>query len=774
MNNPTITIAIAGNPNCGKSLVFNLLTGSRQKVGNWSGVTVDKKAGQFQHQQVNCIVIDLPGIYSLNATSSESALDEKIACRYILSGEADVIVNVLDGSNLERNLYLTSQLLEMKMPIILAVNMMDTAAKRGLTLDLNQLSKHLGCPVVAMTASKGIGIKALKDTIIHTANQKTQNLQLMSLPLSLASSAELLQHAIQQQLPQYQHQSLWLARSLLEGNSFAHELVGDDINQLTKQQCDIIACEAGDDVDILLADARFSWVNDQIANIVKHKKTSRHTLTQILDKLVLNRILGIPIFFFVMYCMFLFAINIGSAFQDFFDIGSTTIFVDGLSYLLTRWHVPIWLTALLANGVGKGINTTITFIPVIGGMFLFLSFLEDSGYMARAAFVMDRLMRAIGLPGKAFVPMIVGFGCNVPTVMASRTLANRRDRILTVMMAPFMSCGARLAVYALFTSAFFPQGGHNVIFCLYLLGIIAAVLTGLLLRRTVLPGDNTPIILELPTYHAPKLTALWRHTWHRLKAFIFRAGRYIIPVCVLIGTLNSISIDGKLINGDANEHSLLSNVGKLVTPVFKPMGITENNWPATVGLVSGLLAKEVVVGTLNTLYSQVGHLTPVATDEFNLRAGLYNALTSVPKNLAAIPDALSNPIAASGKSGEVTQGVYGVMYQYFDGHAGAFAYLLFVLLYFPCISTMAAMRREIGHGWAYFSMLWTTGLAYGMAVLFYQIATFMQHPIYSISWIAGILLCFAMVIYAMRYYARTDKKYISSTSKILKVKIVTE
>lgn len=488
-----------------------------------------------------------------------------------------------------------------------------------------------------------------------------------------------------------------------------------------------IQSELGEDADILIADARYRFIQDVIAQCVT-RKACPVSWTARIDSIILNRILGIPIFLGVMYAMFLFAINIGGAFQDFFDIGSNTIFVNGLASGLTALHTPAWLIALLADGVGKGINTTITFIPVIGALFLFLAFLEDSGYMSRAAFVVDRLMRALGLPGKSFVPMVIGFGCNVPAVMAARTLENKRDRILTVMMSPFMSCGARLAIYAVFTAAFFPSGGQNIVFALYLIGIAMAMLTGLLLRKTLLQGDPAPLVMELPPYHLPRMPSLFLHAWQRLKGFVWRAGKLIVPICILLGVLNSINLNGTLNTGTGDVHSILSRLGQFITPVFAPMGIHADNWPATVGLVTGILAKEVVIGTLNTLYSQVGHIV-VQTEGFHFWAGLQSAVMSIPINLSQLGQAFSNPIVATAPVHTLSKGVYGVMAHYFDGKLAAMAYLLFVLLYFPCVSTTAAMLRELHRGWVVFSVVWTTGMAYIVAVGFYQIATFIQRVI---------------------------------------------
>ncbi len=749
------TVALAGNPNCGKTALFNALTGARQRVGNWSGVTVERKSGKLQYEQQLIEVVDLPGIYSLTVASEIGSIDERIACEYLLSSSADVVVNVLDASNLERNLYLTLQLLEMQIPVVLAVNMMDIISQRGIELDVKQLGRLLGCPAVGLVANQGKGLEALKKEMIRAKTSKTHRALAWSLPEEIAQSVATLTSIINQS--NVKSSSLdpqWLALRLLEEDAYAEQLAGPELVSQAAEQSQKLLQQFEESADILIADRRYGFINEVSSAVTHFIKTPHQTVTQFLDKIVLNRYLAVPIFLLVMYFMFLFAINVAGAFQDFFDLSSTTIFVNGVAHVLQQWHAPTWLIAILASGVGKGINTTITFAPVIGGMFLFLSFLEDSGYMARAAFVMDRLMRAIGLPGQSFVPMIVGFGCNVPAVMGARTLANRRDRILAIMMMPFMSCGARLAIFAVFASAFFPMHGAAIIFLLYLTGILAAVLTGLMLRKTVLPGQATPLVMELPPYHLPQWGSLLQNAWNRLKKFLFRAGRLIIPICILIGALNAITLTGRLVHDD-NQHSLLSEVGKVVTPVFAPMGIHQDNWPATVGLATGVLAKEVVVGTLNTLYSEVGHLGQKQGDQFNLRRGLKAAAATVPANLAGLATAFVNPLVANESPHSVNQGVYGLMYQRFDGAVGAFAYLLFVLLYFPCISTMAVMRRELSQRWAYFSVVWNTGFAYGLAVMVYQLLTIARHPLASFAWVGGVLFIFALIIIVIR---RTTKE----------------
>jgi len=739
-----LKIGLVGNPNSGKTTVFNALTGSRQKVGNWPGVTVERKSGFFNYQDTSVEVVDLPGTYSLTIINESSSIDERIACEFILKREADLIINVLDANNLERNLYLTLQLIEMQVPMIIAVNMMDVARQRGMQILLDVLEKELGCVVVPLEAHKQKGILELKQAVLNYYAPRQPNeikhFSTESIVNVVTNIAEMIRRGGPMCPPGC---ATWLAIRLLEDDVYARSLVDASVISYVTEQQNKIRTECNEDPDIVLADARYRFIQSIIERCLIKNSNTPKSWTSRIDDIVLNRVLGIPLFLGVMYFMFVFSINIGGAFQDFFDIASNTIFVEGLAHVLTAIGLPTWLTALLANGIGKGINTTITFIPVIGAMFLFLAFLEDSGYMARAAFVVDRLMRALGLPGKAFVPMIVGFGCNVPAVMATRTLENKRDRILTVMMSPFMSCGARLAIYAVFTAAFFPVGGQNVVFLLYVIGIVMAMLTGLMLRKTLLKGDPAPLVMELPPYHLPSLKSLSLHAWQRLKGFVMRAGKLIVPICILIGALNALNLDGSMNAGDGDAHSLLSALGRLMTPIFAPMGIHQDNWPATVGLVTGVLAKEVVIGTLNTLYSQVGHFGSLQLDTFNFWGGLREAFLSIPANLKELGHALGNPVLAKAPVHTLSQSVYGLMYQRFDGQIGAMAYLLFVLLYFPCVSTTAAMLREVHRGWAIFSVLWATITAYCVAVGFYQIATMTRHPVSSSLWtigVAGVLL----------------------------------
>jgi len=477
--------------------------------------------------------------------------------------------------------------------------------------------------------------------------------------------------------------------------------------------------------------------------------------------------------------MFLFTINIGGAFIDFFDKAGDALFVDGAGQLLASVDAPDWLAVLIAKGMGGGIKTVGTFIPVIGFLYLFLSFLEDSGYMARAAFVMDRAMRAIGLPGKSFVPLIVGFGCNVPAIMATRTLEHRRDRILTVMMAPFMSCGARLPVYALFAASFFAGGGQNMVFSLYLIGILFAVLTGLLLKNTVLKGEASPFVMELPPYHLPTAGTVVRRSGQRLKDFVFRAGRVIVPMVMILSVLNSLGPDGKFGHEDSGE-SVLSSIGRTITPAFAPMGLHQDNWPAAVGIFTGFLAKEAVVGTLNALYTEVGKPDAAAADgkaaaAATITSKLSDAVQSIPTNLAAVSSKLADPLgigeAASASAdtgaGDVAAGspVFGTIARYFDGAIGGYAYLLLILLYMPCVAATGAMIREVGGRWTLFSAGWTTTLSYCASVTFYQAAIFSRHPETSAAWIAGSLGLVVVISAALGIAANANQKSTARTAQ---------
>lgn len=754
------TIGVVGNPNCGKTTLFNALTGARQHVGNWPGVTVEKKSGEYTFKGKRIAVVDLPGTYSLESDDDSVSLDEKVARDYVASREADLIINIIDASNIERNLYLTSQLVEMRVPMIIVLNMMDAVKKRGIKIDLAGLSNQIGCPVISVIAASGQGITELR----HAISEACSHPQIPSLNVSYHPVIEAGVADLESLLSvdKHRYDPRWLALRLLENDTLAKLLAGPEIQAVVGKLREKIETETQDEIDILAADARYGLVNQLVqTNVCKINEVSRHT-TEKIDAVVLNRFLGIPIFLLVMYAMFMFTINIGSAFVDFFDQFVGAFLVDGMNALLTSYHWPDWLVVLISNGIGGGVQVVATFIPIVGFLFIFLSVLEDSGYMSRAAFVMDRFMCFIGLPGKSFVPMIVGFGCNVPAIIATRTLDNQRDRVLTNLMNPFMSCGARLPVYALFAAAFFPVGGQNLVFGLYLFGILVAVMTGLIMRHTLLQGEPTPFLMELPTYHLPTLRGVYIKTWDRLKSFIFNAGKVIVPMVLVLNILNSLGTDGSF-GQENSDKSVLSQIGRLLTPAFEPMGIHENNWPATVGIFTGVLAKEAVVGTLDALYSQMAANAEQETDQaFNLQEALLAACQTVPDNLLAVADKLLDPlglkiadvgdVTAAAEQQEVKIATFEVMQNQFDGQIGAFAYLLFVLLYAPCVAATAAIYRETSAGWTLFVVCWTTFIAYTTATLFYQGMKFSEQPNTALAWFGSLILSFAAVLWILRFF----------------------
>ena len=760
-----ITIALAGNPNCGKTTLFNALTGSHQRVGNWPGVTVERLEGNFRTGDTAVKVIDLPGIYSFSAYS----VDEKVSREYILKEKPDVVVNILDATNLERNLYLTTQLLEMRVPVVVALNMMDIARSRRIEIEVEHLQKHLGCPVVPMIASRREGIDALKTEILNVAAAHAISSTKVEYDSEVERIISDLEKDAAADAAAAKVDSRWLAIKLLEGDALAEEISGGKFAAAVKTASEKIHHHVGDDIDVVIADGRYGFINGLSKDVVKRTAQVRRTVSDAIDKVVLNRFLGIPLFLVVMYLMFIITTNVGGAFIDFFDILFGTIFVDGFAELLGKFNSPEWLITLLAGGVGGGIQTIATFLPPIFFVFLCLSFLEDSGYMARAAFVMDRLLRAIGLPGKAFIPMLVGFGCNVPGIMAARTLENERDRTMTVLMNPFMSCGARLPIFILFAAAFFPTAGGTMMFGVYMTGILLGILTGLLLRKTILKGAASTFVMELPPYHVPTFNGIMLHTWNRLKSFAFRAGKVILPIVVVLSLLNSLGTDGSFGNDDS-EDSVLSAIGKTITPAFYPMGITDDNWPATVGLFTGIFAKEAVVGTLDALYSQLDAANAAEeTDEeeeaFDFWGGIIEAFASIPAAFEGFAGVFGDPLGlavfsevedseAAAEASAASTDTLTALPRYFGSTAAAVAYMLFILVYAPCAAAIAAIYRETSLRWMIFAVLYLTGLAWILATLFYQLATFAQHPATSLAWLIGLAVVLGLFYAGMKLAGR--------------------
>lgn len=748
------TIGVVGNPNCGKTTLFNALTGGKQRVGNWPGVTVERKVGTYTHNGMQVELVDLPGIYSM----SISSLDEKVARDYILRDKPDLLVNIVDASNLERNLYLTMQLLEMNVPIIIVLNMMDVAARKKMKVDVDRLASLLDCPVMCTVANKNDGIDTLKDAM-HAAIQAHK---VSGITITYGDEVEdaitHIRDVLQKHHELHAYDLRWSAVKLLEqdidDDNFAHD---ETLVKILERERHAIEQIIGDEPDIAIADGRYGFINGICKHVVKQTSIVRKNISDMIDRIVLNRVLGVPIFFLTMYLTFWVTINFSGVFTDFFDRLFGTLFVDGFGAVLSACHAPEFLRVLLAEGIGGGIQTIATFIPPIFFMFLCLALLEDSGYMARAAFVMDRFMRVIGLPGKAFVPMLIGFGCNVPAIMATRTLDDQRDRIMTVMMNPFMSCGARMPVYALFVAIFFPDNGGVIIFALYMIGIALAIMTGFLLKHTVLAGEASSFIMELPPYHIPTMRGVLIHTWNRLRSFVVRAGRAILFVIVILSFINSFGTDGSFGNNDTDT-SVLSTIGRHVVPVFKPMGMQEDNWPAAVGIFAGIFAKEAVIGAITALYDHVpADRTMNMSDgdaEIDMWGDIQAAFRTIPEGFAE----LSFPFVLGSKR-DVAQETIDIAVsdmsrttfkKYFDGKAGVFAYLLMVLLYMPCVAAIAAVYREVGLGWTIFSCGYLSGLAWLVSTLFYQTARFVTHPLSSAGWIAFCLGIFVLFFLCLK------------------------
>ncbi|MFP4427342.1 MAG: ferrous iron transport protein B [Spirochaetaceae bacterium] len=759
MQSDRIRVAVIGNPNTGKTTLFNGLTGSRQRVGNWPGVTVEKKEGVVALSGMDQVLtspylptpghteqpivgeaktrlgevelVDLPGIYTLSASSE----DEIIARDYLLSGEADLVIDIVDASNLERNLYLTLQLIEMGLPVLVVLNKMDMAKKEGITIDVDHLSKHLDTPVVAISAVTTEGIRDSRNALQAALSDKRGSTATVSYPEVVESVAEGWKPRLSPLAERFGVESRWLSLQLLEGNAaLSSRVVEADVLNFgdIEEAQNEVEKKAGDEADIILADARYGFIHGVAKDVMK-RGISRKRFTEVLDRFALSRVTGIPIFLAVMYLVFWLTIAVGGAFIDFFDILFGTVFVDGFGELLGAVGSPEWLTQFLAGGIGSGIQTVATFVPILFFMFGLLALLEDSGYMARAAFVMDRFMRWIGLPGKSFIPMMVGFGCTVPAIMGTRTLESKKDRYMTIFMSPFMSCGARLPVYALFAAAFFPAFAGGVVFSLYLAGIVLAVITGLLLKRTLFRGEVSHFIMELPPYHKPRVGHILRTAWHRLRLFVVRAGITITVVVTILAGLNSFGIDGSFGQEDT-EDSVLSAIGKTITPIFTPMGVEQDNWPATVGLFTGLFAKEAVVGTLNSLYAmdQSEPEAAAASEEsFDFWGGIGESFATIPRNLAGVGAGLADPLGL-GLVGQPEEalvdelGTDGALFTRMRGRfttVGAYAYLLFVLIYFPCVAALGAAVREMGSFFGWLLVGYLTVLAWALSTLLYQFAS---------------------------------------------------
>ncbi|HIV08648.1 MAG TPA: ferrous iron transport protein B [Candidatus Spyradenecus faecavium] len=747
----TITAALAGDPNTGKSTFFNAWTGMHQVTGNWPGVTVEKLLGEIALPGgEKLILVDLPGMYSLHAVSQ----DERVASDYARGGEADLIINVVDAVNLERNLYLTLALMELGKPMVVVLTMTDVLRRQGFEVDLPELSRRLGVPVVTGDVKRRAARVALERAVLEALATR-QRTPRMDLPESLA-------YAVRRVARENEPEVLAIHR--LEGILPGAEAVIADVEKAL-----------GTTPDVLIADARYAKIAELTKGVVRQIGHARTELGRALDRIALNRWLGIPLFLLMMYLLFWFTQVVGGCFIDFFDGLGDAFFVTGLGNLLTLCGAPAWLVTLLADGLGVGVQTVLTFIPPVFFIFLGLSILEDSGYMARAALVMDRFMRLLGLPGSAFVPMLVGFGCTVPAIMATRTLSNRRDRLLTIFMTPFMSCGARLPVYALFGAAFFGAASGTMVFAIYLSGIVLAVLTGLLLKHTLFVGEPSPFVMELPLYHIPRVSTVLKQAWERLRHFLFRAGKVMALMVLVLAVCDKIVVPNpfaaKTAEEPAPKASVIEVSGRALAPVFAPMGVEADNWQGSVALIVGLFAKEQVVSSLNTLYS-IGDAEEAAEEEEEepltwggakdaLAQGLADACATIPDAFSGLAATFRDPIGYEDSFAEFEESpedaqeatLARTLAQKFDNDKHrAFAYLLFVLLYVPCLAAMATVVREIG--WAYSSILfgYLTLLGWCVATLYYQVTVG-----HSLPWVIAPCALLAGVAAFFAAYGRKHK-----------------
>jgi len=661
-------IALAGNPNSGKTSIFNDLTGSHQQVGNWPGVTVEKKEGKLTYQGEFLKVVDLPGTYSLGGYTE----DELIARNFILFDQPSVIINVVDSANLERNLYLTVQLLEMGANIVVALNMVDEAKAQKIEINKSRLAELLGVPVVPTVATRNEGVKELVAATVSRAKELPPKPLVVNYGQEIEEELLKLEELIKLN-PNLNanYSSRWLAVKLLEGDERLRD-------EMQKCQADRVLVQTGksihhlinilgEELEAIIAERRYGFISGLLKEVVSRRSTleERLTVSDKIDQVVTNRFLGLPLFLLAMWAVFQFTFKLGDPL-----IGWVEAVFEGLGGLVTGWLGVLgaseMLVSFVVDGIIGGVGSVLVFIPPIFLLFLALSFLEDSGYMARAAYIMDRFMHFLGLHGKSFLPLLIGFGCNVPAIMATRTLESKQDRLITILINPLMSCAARLPVYVLFAGAFFAAYQGWVIFSLYLLGIVLAVLVGKIFKTYLFKGGVAPFVMELPPYRLPTLKSVLIHMGQRGSSFIRKAGTIILGVVVLVWLLSNLPLGVEY----ASQESVIGKIGSVLAPLLAPAGF--GNWEAAAALIFGILAKEVVVGTLGVLYGM---------DE----AGLSQAIAQHWTPLSA------------------------------------YAFMVMTLIYVPCMAVIGAIRQETNSwGWTVFAIAYSLVLGWVMAVLVFQ------------------------------------------------------
>ena len=661
-------LALAGNQNCGKTTLFNQLTGSNQHVGNFPGVTVDRKDGIIRgHEDVT--VVDLPGIYSLSPYTAE----EIVTRDYLLKEKPDGIINIVDATNIERNLYLSMQLMELGIPMVLALNMMDEVRQNGGSVNVSKLSQELGIPVVPITASKNEGVSELIDVVLRTAQQRQKPKRLDFCQGAVHRAIHSVSHMIEDHAAAIGVPARFAATKLLEGDEpmMAQLSLSPNERELIQHSVEEMEEECGMDRNAALADMRYTFLDDLCAaTVVRPHESKEHQRSVRIDRFLTHKFLAIPIFLGIMLLIFWLTFGlVGTFLSDLLSLG-----IDWVTNLadqgLTAYGINPVVHSLIIDGVFAGIGSVLSFLPIIVNLFFFLSLLEDSGYMARVAFVMDKLLRKIGLSGRSFVPMLIGFGCTVPAVMATRTLSSDRDRKMTILLTPFISCSAKLPIYGVFTAAFFPEYGALVMIGLYVLGILLGILSGLILGRTAFKGNPVPFVMELPAYRLPAPKSVMRLVWDKAKDFITRAFTVIFLATIIIWVLQTF--DSRINVVSDSSQSLLAQIGRLIAPLFAPLGF--GSWQMSTALLTGFTAKEAVVSTLAVLTGS---------------------------SMATLPQTLSGALPLP----------------------AALAFLVFTLLYTPCVAAIAAVKREMGGARsALFVVFYQTAVAWVAAFLFYRLA----------------------------------------------------
>ncbi len=704
-----LVIAFVGNPNVGKTALINAISGAQLRVGNWPGVTVEKKEAFFTHKGVSVRLVDLPGIYSL----SPYTLEERISQEFLLDERPHVIVNVVDSTNLERNLYLTTQIAELEIPVVLALNMWDEFQSKGFSLDVSMLEKVLGVSCVPTAATKGSGVDELLDRAIEAADSGR-----LPKRVRFKRVIEEALHRIEEMLGKVgsPYPVRYSAVKLLEGDEFFLGKLSRKVpvdTELVEEVRERVREHYGEDAETVLAEQRYGYINGLLKEVLKRPVEKRFELTDAIDRVLLNRVFGLPIFFFLVYLMFKITFDGSAPFVDWVDGFINGFLGKWVSYGLFKLNAPLWLRSLVVDAVFQGVGLVLSFVPLMLLLYAFMALLEESGYMARAAFLMDRVMHFVGLHGKSFIPLVIGFGCNVPAILATRTLENERDRKLTALLVPFMSCGARLPIYALFTGVFFARHRAEVVFLMYLLGMLISLVVGIILRHTIFSGESPPFIMELPPYRVPTLRMIWISTWFRTRAFVRKAGTVIALSMVVLWVFLNVPY------GAGVDRSVLGRVSRAIAPVFKPAGFGDD-WRPVAALIPGTVAKEIVVGALGQLYAGDTGEGPELPGGSFFR-DLKGQATAL---VLAFRDAFANVFASwksSVFSGEEEEGAVAASIRKSFTPLSAFCYMVFCLLWVPCVSTLGVFYQEFGWGMVGLSLAVTTVVPWVVSTLIFTV-----------------------------------------------------